>query len=127
MLFYERLKELRNEKKITQTELSKLTNLSTGCIGMLETGKREPTGKTLVILADFFGCSVDYLIGREDDFGIIQPITAEEYEQGARYTKKINVTATEEILLDKIKDVLAKVGEDGLNLVIDFCDVILKN
>lgn len=50
---------------------------------MLETNRREPTGNTLAILADYFGCSVDYLLGREDDFGnvavnINADLTAEE-------------------------------------------------
>ncbi len=78
-----RLKDLRNEKNVTQADVARGTGLSSGCIGMLETNKREPTGKTLTILADYFGCSVDYLLGREDNFGNISikaniNLTAEE-------------------------------------------------
>lgn len=69
MKFSDRLKDLRNEKNVTQADVARYTGLSSGCIGMLETNKREPTGNTLTILADYFGCSVDYLLGREDDFG----------------------------------------------------------
>lgn len=39
---------------------------------MLEINKREPTGNTLIALSNFFECSIDYLLGREDDLGVIQ-------------------------------------------------------
>ena len=69
MTFAQRLKELRAENGVTQTQLAEKIGLSHGCIAMLEVEKRAPTGNTLSLLADFFGCSVDYLLGREDDFG----------------------------------------------------------
>lgn len=84
MLFSERLRELRAEKKLTQIELEKKTGLSNGCIAMLEINKREPSGNTLIALSNFFECSIDYLLGREDDLGnvVVQstdpPISAEE-------------------------------------------------
>lgn len=84
MLFSERLRELRAEKKLTQIELGKKTGLSNGCIAMLEINKREPSGNTLIALSNFFECSIDYLLGREDDLGnvVVQstdpPISAEE-------------------------------------------------
>lgn len=71
MNFAYRLKELRNEKGFTQDQLAEKADLSHGCIAMLETGKRTPTGNTLSVLADIFECSTDYLLGREDDFGNI--------------------------------------------------------
>lgn len=71
MNFSERLRELRAEKDVTQIELAKKTGLSNGCIAMLEINKREPTGNTLIALSNFFECSIDYLLGREDDLGNI--------------------------------------------------------
>lgn len=68
-MFAKKLKALRNERQLTQNELSVKTGLSHGCIAMLEVGKRAPTGSTLILLADALECSVDYLLGREDDFG----------------------------------------------------------
>lgn len=69
MFFSQRLKELRIEKGLTQDQLSAKTGLSHGCIAMLELEKRAPTASTISILADFFECSTDYLLGRSDDFG----------------------------------------------------------
>ncbi len=80
MKFSERLRQLRIEKGLTQDQLAKNTKLSHGCIAMLEVEKRAPTGQTLEIFADFFECSVDYLLGREDDFGnvtVTSPATEE--------------------------------------------------
>ena len=52
-------------------QLANALNLSNGCIAMIEIGKNEPTANTLLKYADFFQCSTDYLLGREDDFGNI--------------------------------------------------------
>ena len=68
-MFAKRLKTLRTERHFTQNDLASKTGLSHGCIAMLEIEKRAPTGSTLILLADALECSVDYLLGREDDFG----------------------------------------------------------
>lgn len=64
-MFSDVLKFLRKEKKITQIELSEILHVSSGAIGNWESGKRQPDYATLEKLADFFGVSVDYLLGRE--------------------------------------------------------------
>lgn len=70
MIFSERLRELRTEKGITQDALATFTGLSHGCIAMLETNKRAPTGSTVVTLAEFFEVTTDYLLGLEDELGV---------------------------------------------------------
>lgn len=75
MIFSERSKYLRKEKELSQVELAKALNISKACISMIEIGKNEPTAATLEKYADFFEVSTDYLLGREDDFGIIHPAT----------------------------------------------------
>ena len=62
-----RLRELREEKGISQKELGKLFNVAQNTISNWENGTREPDTKTLVKLAELFECSVDYLVGRTDD------------------------------------------------------------
>lgn len=71
MLFPEKLKTLRKEKGLSQAELAKAINLGRSCISMLEIGKNEPTIGNLYLIADFFECTIDYLVGRTDDFGNI--------------------------------------------------------
>ena len=63
-LFGDRLRALRQEKSITQAELSKIIGISKSSINMYERGEREPNFGNLNALADFFNCSVDYLLGR---------------------------------------------------------------
>lgn len=64
--FAERLKELREEKNLTQYELSKKINISTACINRWEKNLRVPNIDSIIILCKYFGCSSDYLIGLED-------------------------------------------------------------
>ena len=66
MKFGERLKELRSEKSLSQMELSKATGISQSAIAKWELGKTEPTASAITTLADFFGESTDYLLGRYD-------------------------------------------------------------
>lgn len=61
-----RLKELREEKELNQEEFAKILNVSRSSIGMYESGKREPSDELKKQMADFFNCSVDYLIGNSD-------------------------------------------------------------
>ena len=78
MNFSEKSKLLRRERNISQVKLAEALNLSKACISMIEIGKNEPTANTLLRYADFFECSVDFLLDREDDFGVINiPIKSE--------------------------------------------------
>ncbi len=64
--FCERLKELRQEKKIGQVELAREIGVSKGIISLWENGLREPTMSSLVAIAVYFGVSIDYLVGLEN-------------------------------------------------------------
>lgn len=59
------LKRLRKQRKLTQNDMGDVLNISATAYGNYELGQRSPTPETLIKLADFFGVSVDYLIGRE--------------------------------------------------------------
>ena len=65
-IFAERLKELRLEKELSQSELSKQTGLSRSAIAFWELCERVPSAEAVVILAKYFGVSADYLLGLED-------------------------------------------------------------
>lgn len=113
MIFSKRLRELREERGITQDQLSSKTGLSHGCIAMLEVGKRAPSGLTLSTLADFFECSIDYLLGREDDFGNVtvqrgasEPLSSEEQALLTVFRKlntknRMHVSAYAEVRLEQ--------------------------
>ena len=62
----DRIKTLRNKRGLSQQELANALNVSKSSVAMWETNKREPDTNMLVNIADFFNCSLDYLLGRSD-------------------------------------------------------------
>lgn len=67
--FIMRIKELREEKNLTQNEVAQAIHTSQKNISRWENGENEPTSNFIIRLADFFQCSTDYLLERSDDFG----------------------------------------------------------
>lgn len=63
-----RIRELRAEKGVTLTELEDSTGLSTSAVSQYENGNRKPKIETWQKLADYFGVSVSYLQGIEEEF-----------------------------------------------------------
>ncbi|AWI06749.1 helix-turn-helix domain-containing protein [Clostridium drakei] len=64
MSFGERLKELRQEKKITQANIGELLGVTERMISYYESGKHFlRDAESLIKLADFLDVSVDYLVG----------------------------------------------------------------
>ena len=64
-----RIKALRKEQNLSQRSLAQKIGSSQKAIDYWEKEKAEPTAKFICALADGFGCSTDFLLGREDDFG----------------------------------------------------------
>lgn len=65
--FAERLKRLRAQRKLSQAQLAKKINMSQSAVAGWELRKSEPAYHMLVTIADFFGVSADYLMGRTDN------------------------------------------------------------
>ena len=61
-----KLKELREEKGLSQVQLGKEIGIAPRTISGYETGTREPDFQTLKKLCKFFGVSSDYLLEMED-------------------------------------------------------------
>lgn len=64
--FAERLKELREEKGLSQRQLGKLVGVSDRAIGLWEKKLRIPNLEIASEIARFFNVSIDYLAGLED-------------------------------------------------------------
>ncbi len=62
-----RIKELRNKLNISQIKLQMDTGIEQALISKYERGKRVPPTETLVLLADYFEVSVDYILCRTDN------------------------------------------------------------
>ncbi len=65
--FSKRIFDLRKQRGLSQKELGEAVGLSHKAISTIESGVRSTTIEKLVLLADFFQVSTDYLLGRKDD------------------------------------------------------------
>lgn len=62
-----RIKDLRENKDLTQTDISKMLNISQVAYSYYELNKRSVPLEILCKLADFYNVSVDYLLYRTND------------------------------------------------------------
>lgn len=93
-----RLKQLRLERGLLQSDIAKVIKKSERIVGFYETGERDMNTETLSILADFFNVSIDYLLGKtnirniEDEFKTIyskeiEGLTEEEIKEALEFYK----------------------------------------
>lgn len=103
--FGERLKTLRNSKKLKQEELAQKINISKSAIGMYERNEREPSFEILEKLANYFEVSTDFLLtGSEKKnenigglfFFDVEGLTEEEIEDIKRHIEYVKWKAKEE-------------------------------
>lgn len=59
---YKRLKELREDKDLTQSQIAKYLNMSQTGYSKYETGENDIPTRILIDLATFYNTSVDYLL-----------------------------------------------------------------
>lgn len=64
--FNERLKELREEKNLTKSQLAKESGIPRTSIKCWELKQRVPNLDAVIALADYFKVTLDYIAGRED-------------------------------------------------------------
>lgn len=65
MEYTAKLKELREQRNMTQRQVAKRLSLTPGAVAKWELGLSVPTVENLLALADLFGCSLDAIFGRE--------------------------------------------------------------
>ena len=70
------IKDIRTRKNLTQAEVASALGVSSVVYSRYETGSRQPSIDVLIQLADIFGVTVDYLLGRQD----IEDSTLSDYE-----------------------------------------------
>lgn len=62
-----RLKQLRKARRMTQIALQMQTGIEQALLSKYESGSRIPPTETLLLLADFYGVSIDYILCRTDN------------------------------------------------------------
>ncbi|ALS27853.1 Xre family transcriptional regulator [Paenibacillus sp. 32O-W] len=79
MTMGERLKELRLKRNLSQEEVARQIGITRSAYSHYEINNRQPVYETLIKLSDFFGVSVDYMIGGVHSRGAPQ-VTPEAIE-----------------------------------------------
>lgn len=69
MKFKDRLRELRKQNNVLQSELAKTLNIRNTTVSAWENGVSEPEFETLIKIANYFNVSTDFLLGLEDEYG----------------------------------------------------------
>lgn len=89
------LKAERIKRGMTQEEVANYLHIGRVAYTMYETGKNTPTMDNLILLADLYNCSLDYLAGRYS----LTEIAKEQFQQGYEIGQK----AGDEIIKEKTK------------------------
>lgn len=99
-----RLKLLREEKELLQSDIGKILGVTSNAIGYYENGKRDIPTEYVIKLAEYFNVSTDYLLGKSDirnpeeqiknDFEFayhkeIEGLTEEEISDALRFYKEM--------------------------------------
>ena len=61
------LRILRKQHNLTQVALQVKTGIEQALLSKVENGERIPPTETLLILADYYNVSIDYILGRTDN------------------------------------------------------------
>ncbi len=115
-----RLRELRLEKGLLQSDIAKIINRGERTVGFYETGDRDMGTETLSILSDFFGVTIDYLLGKSDErnskqtdpLGLVEiGFNMKDYNPPSETQKQQIKVLLELIMKDNKKDVADKNNE----------------
>lgn len=124
-MFGDRLRELRKCKNLTQEEIGSLCNVGKATISNWENNLTDPPIEIIIKLANYFGVSIDYLLGNDKNL----PDTICKVNQALREAGLVNndETLKEEeirlaldqarqykILMTKILDTPTKYQEDAV-------------
>ena len=120
----ERLIRLREERNILQQDVAKGIDMSIMGYQRYEYGTSKPTSDILIKLADYFNCSIDYLVGRtsrdylaeleeaEDEYLLELALERKKNDTGVRYTH-------EELLAERglaVEDIDRMLEEEDVEL-----------
>ena len=63
---YQRIRDLREDQDLTQKQLSEILHCSQQVYSTYELGQRDIPTQVLIALADFYGTTTDYILGRSN-------------------------------------------------------------
>lgn len=105
--FSDRLMELRKEDRKTQAEMAKIFNVKRSTYGAYEQGINVPAYDKIVLFAQYFNVTVDYLLGNTDN---------KKHEAEVQQPEVHDVNQALSNLLDELKDKSKPLKIDGYEL-----------
>ena len=113
----ERLKTLRNKTGKTQKEVAELTGLVRATLANWETGRTEPDIESVKLLADFYGVSVNYLVGADEIRTPNFEVVWQEKNLGDAIVRIVNICTefnlSKSTMMDMIDRAVEKYGIPG--------------
>ncbi|MBQ7316813.1 MAG: helix-turn-helix transcriptional regulator [Clostridia bacterium] len=64
---YKRIRDLRLDRDLNQTQVARMLNMSQTGYSKYETGENDVPTQILIKLANFYGTSIDYILGQTDN------------------------------------------------------------
>lgn len=101
--FGDRLRHLRSERNLHQSELGELLELSPSAIGSYERNLREPSYFHLTQIANLFGVSIDYLLCRTEERLTVYDYISQDSVPLAKLLTEYTVTMDGETLTSRDK------------------------
>lgn len=71
---YRRIRELREDRDLYQKDIAEMLKMSQTGYSKYETGENDIPTQVLIKLADFYGTSVDYLLGRTNEIASVEQL-----------------------------------------------------
>lgn len=115
--FSQRLRLLREDQDLKNKDFARAMNVEPATVSNWENGNRFPKDDLLIKIADYFNCSVDYLLGRTDnrEFHPINTLikdTVVEIKIGNDYSERLTSSEIRNLIIQ-----LDKVGFDVKKLI----------
>ena len=105
-----RIKELRKKKGLTQAQFGALWNAPQNTVSNWENGNREISNELLIAFSEYFGVSVDYLLGRDEQTNTKEkPIDPHTY-----YAQKFGDET--QAIVDHLLDLMASMPDEKSRL-----------
>lgn len=80
MYHYKRLRDLREDKDLKQSDIAKILMDSQQHYQLYESGKREPPFWVIIKLAEFYNVSIDYIAGTTNDKGGMNKLKVDDLQ-----------------------------------------------
>lgn len=121
-----KLKELRQERGLTQAEMAKIFQISRQVYANYENQINEPCIDMLGKMSKYFDCTVDYILGLEDDAGM-KPIRFTENEKSlgvGNYGTKL--TDEEWEWIETLSELKRVKGDDAVAAVLTMVKTLIE-